>query len=212
MGMIIHEGFEQGDLAWLQARCGLLTASEVKLIVTPTLKLASNDAERKHIYELAAQRITNHVEPVFESFDMIRGKNDELEARQRYAECYGPVREVGFITNDKWGFTLGYSPDGLVGDDGAIECKSRKQKYQVQTVVEHALTGAVPAEFVMQLQTGMLVAELDWIDFVSFSEKLPMAVMRVHPDDKIQAAILEAAQAAEAKIAHIITTYKEQFQ
>ncbi|KPF74540.1 YqaJ-like viral recombinase [Blastomonas sp. AAP25] len=212
MGITIHKDIVQGDLEWLQARCGLLTASEVKLLITPTLKPASNDAERKHIYELAAQRITNHVEPMFQSFDMIRGQNDEAEARQRYAEHYGPVREVGFITNDKWGFTLGYSPDGLVGDDGAIECKSRKQKYQVQTVVEYALNGAIPAEFIMQLQTGMLVAELDWIDFVSFSEKLPMAVIRVHPDDKVQAAILEAAQAAEARIAHIIHTYQEHAQ
>lgn len=208
-----HEQFEQGSQHWLDARCGLLTASEMKLVLTEkTLKVCDNDKIRAHIYELAAQRITKFVEPIFESFDMIRGKNDELEARARYAEAYGPVEEVGFVTNDRWGFTLGYSPDGLVqARRGGIECKSRKQKYQVQTVVEHALTGGIPGEFVMQHQTGMLVAELDFIDFVSFSEKLPMAVIRVHPDDKIRAAILEAAAITEARIADIIKTYQEQF-
>lgn len=229
--IVIHAEYEQGSEQWLQARCGLMTASEMKLVLNPPPKeetrikkngepykqrewnvVADDDACRKHLYELAAQRITKSVEPIFQTFDMIRGHNDEKEARARYAEQCGPVIETGFVTNSRWGFTLGYSPDGLVGDEGAIECKSRKQKYQVQTVVEHALGGGIPDEFVMQLQTGLLVSERKWIDFISFSEKLPMAVIRVHPDDKIQAAILEAAEAAEAKIAKIIATYQEQMQ
>ncbi|MBB4616944.1 YqaJ viral recombinase family protein [Sphingomonas abaci] len=228
--IVHHAEVEQGSLDWLQLRCGLLTASEVKLILNPPPKpetrvkkngepyaqrewvvVADDDKAKMHIYELAAQRLTKFVEPMFQSFDMIRGQNDEHEARARYSETRAPVREVGFITNDRWGFTLGYSPDGLVGDDGAIEVKSRKQKYQVQTVVEYALSGGIPAEFVMQHQTGLLVSERQWIDFCSFSEKLPMAVIRVHPDDVIQAAIIEAAQAAEAKIQKIIATYQEQF-
>lgn len=212
-GPVFHDHFEQGSQQWLQARCGLLTASEMKLVLTEkTLKVCDNDKIKAHIYELAAQRITQFVEPIFQSFDMIRGQNDELEARAQYAERFAPVREVGFITNSKWGFTLGYSPDGLVEDDGAIEIKSRKQKYQVQTVVEHALHNCIPGEFVMQHQTGLLVAERQWIDFLSFSEKLPMSVIRVHPDEKIQAAILEAAEITEAKIAKIIEIYQEQFQ
>lgn len=213
----IHDQFEQGSERWLQARCGLLTASEMKLVLTEkTLKVCSNDKIKAHIYDLAAQRITKFVEPMFQSLDMIRGQNDEIEARALYAERFAPVREVGFITNDRWGFTLGYSPDGLVdgdnGDNGGIECKSRKQKYQVQTVVEHLLTGGIPGEFVMQHQTGMLVAELDWLDFISFSEKLPMSVIRVHPDHEIQAAIIEAAEITEAKIAEIIKTFQEATQ
>lgn len=231
MTIIYHNSLLQGSDEWLQARCGLLSASEMKLIISPPPEpetrvkkngepykqrdwnvLKDDDKARSHLYELAAQRITNFVEPMFQSMDMIRGQNDEIEARARYAEQYGAVEEVGLVTNDQWGFTLAYSPDGLVnGRRAGIECKSRKQKYQVQTVVEHALLGGIPGEFVMQHQTGMLVANLDWIDFVSFSDKLPMAVIRVYPDDKIQAGILEAAAAAEAKIAQIVQTYREQF-
>ena len=32
---------EQGTEEWLALRCGIQTASEMKLIVTPTLKIAS---------------------------------------------------------------------------------------------------------------------------------------------------------------------------
>lgn len=72
------------------------------------------------------------------------------------------------------GFTLGYSPDGLVGDDGLIEAKSRVQKYQFQAIIEHVASGSasVPAEFVMQLQTGLLGSECQWIDFISYSNGL----------------------------------------
>ena len=35
----IHAEMIQGSDEWLAARCGLLTASEMKLIVTPTLKI-----------------------------------------------------------------------------------------------------------------------------------------------------------------------------
>jgi predicted phage-related endonuclease len=188
-----HKDLLQGSDDWLAARCGLLTASEMKLILTPTLKTAANDKSRAHLWELLAQRISRHVEPAFISDDMLRGMADEQDARVLYSEHVAPVEEIGFITNDRWGFTLGYSPDGLVGDDGLIEVKSRRQKFQVETI----LTGQVPPEYMLQLQTGLLVSERSWIDFISYSGGLPMVTMRAYPDDEVQAAIIEAATAFE---------------
>lgn len=201
----IHADMVQGSDEWLAARCGLLTASEMSRIVTPTLKAASNEKERTHLYELLAQRITGHVEPSYVSDDMLRGREDEIEARDLYAANYAPVAEVGFITNDRWGFTLGYSPDGLVGDDGAIECKGRRQKYQIQTIVERE----VPTEYVLQVQTGLLVTERKWMDFVSYCGGLPMCTIRVFPDPIIQAAIIDAASAFEERLAKALATYRE---
>jgi hypothetical protein len=195
----------QGTDEWLAARCGLLTASEMKLIITPTLKTASNDKERAHLYELLAQRITRYVEPAYISDDMLRGREDEIEARALYSERYAPVREVGFVTNDRWGFTLGYSPDGLVCDDGQIEIKGRRQKYQVQTITDWA----VPADFVIQIQTGLLVTERGWCDFLSYSGGLPMLRLRVHPDPKVQDAIVSAAGEFEARIARVHAEFLE---
>ena len=200
----IHPDMIQGSDDWLAARCGLLTASEMKQIVTPTLKAAANDKERSHLYELAAQRITRYVEPRYVSDDMLRGQNDEFEARDLYAQHYAPVTEVGFITNDRWGFTIGYSPDALVGDDGLIECKSRLQKFQVQTIAARE----VPADYVIQLQTGLLVSERKWVDFVSYCVGLPMIVIRVFPDPIIQAAILIAATAFESRLADRMAAYQ----
>lgn len=200
----------QGGDEWLAARCGLLTASEMKLILTPTLKIAANEKTRAHVYELLAQRISGYVEPSFISDDMLRGMDDEFYARELYAEKYAPVTEMGFIANGKWGFTLGYSPDGLVGNDGAIEIKSRRQKFQVQTIIENV--GAdrgetIPPDYVLQIQTGLLVSERKWCDFVSYCGGMPMVVIRVHPITEVQRAILGAAAEFEATIKAKLADY-----
>ena len=203
MGITYHRDLVQGSEEWGAARCGILTASEMKLIVTPSLKMASNEKERTHLFELLAQRITRYVEPSYVSDDMLRGREDEIDARSLYATHYAPVDDVGFITNDEWGFTIGYSPDGLVGVEGLIECKSRRQKYQVQTIV----SGEMPDDYLMQVQTGLLVTGRKWLDFISYSGGLPMVPIRVYPDAKIHAAILAAAEAFEARLAKAHETY-----
>ena len=207
MGITTHENLLQGSDEWLAARLGLITASEMKLLVTPTLKIADNEKTRAHIYELAAQRISQYVEPTYVGDDMLRGMDDEIEARAIYSANVAALQTVGFITNDKWGFTLGYSPDALVGDNGLIEIKSRRQGLQVKSMVECFSGGTIPAEYMLQVQTGLLVSERDWLDFVSYSGGLHMAVVRVWPDDAIQSAILEACEAAEEKIADAIAQY-----
>lgn len=207
MTITIHNDLVQGSDEWLRARCGLITASEVKLLLTPTLKRADNDKSRAHLWELAAQRISNHVEPTYVTDDMLRGHEEEFYARQLYAEKIAPVEEVGFVTNDGFGFTLGCSPDGIVGSDGLIEIKSRRQKYQVQTIVEHWREGTPPSDYILQVQTAMLVTDRAWCDLISYSGGLPMIPMRIERDPKIGAAILEACAAAETKIAEIIEDF-----
>lgn len=193
MVVTYHPEVDQGSEAWLAMRCGLLTASQVNLILTPTLKTANNEKTRAHLYELLAQRMTQYVEPSYISDDMLRGMSDEVDARILYDAKVAPVTSCGFITNDRWGFTIGYSPDGLLGADGLIEVKSRRQRFQVETLLKAALDKTPPADYMLQLQTGLLVSERSWIDFISYCGGMPMLVLRVHPDERIQAAIVEAA-------------------
>lgn len=210
MTITVHRDLIQGSDEWHAARLGILTASEVKHILTPTLKLADNEKTRTHVWELAAQRISQYVEPSYIGDDMLRGWEDEVLARAKYEEVTGrTVDEVGFITNDKWGFTIGYSPDGCVGTDGGIECKSRRQKFQVQTIVEWHRDKVIPTDYLLQVQTGLLVAEWEWLDLVSYSGGLHMPIMRVYPDPKVQEAIVQAASVFEAKVAAAVSDYRE---
>lgn len=198
-----HDAVAQGSDEWMAMRCGLLTASEMKHIITPTLKAANNEKSRSHVYELAAQRISRYVEPSYISDDMLRGMEDEFFARRIYSENVAPVRECGFITRDFGTFTIGYSPDGLVGDDGLIEIKGRRQKFQVQTIADNA----IPTEHSIQAQTGLLVTGRQWLDFLSYSGGLPMMPVRVFPDEAVQTAIQEAAERFEDAVADVLASY-----
>jgi len=208
-GPVYHYDIQQGSVEWHKVRLGRMTASELKLVITPTLKVADNKDVRLHLYELLAQRVNNYVEPHFESYDMERGKFDEEHAREKYSEEYARVAECGFITNDRWGFTLGYSPDGLVGDEGLIEVKSRIQKHQMKTLVECVARDTIPDDYVIQVQSALLISEREWCDFISYSGGMVMAVVRVWPDPVIQAAIVEAARQFEARINEAHKTYND---
>lgn len=203
-----HRDLEQGTDDWLQARLGLITASEVKLILTPTGKITDNDKTRAHVWELLAQRVTGHIEPRYINDDMMRGVESEPIARQIYADEVAVdhvVEEVGFITNDEWGFTIGYSPDALVGDVGLWECKAPRQKTQVETIVN----GTIPAEHVLQVQTGLLVSGREWIDFSSYHGGMYMPTYRAYPDAKLHDAILDAASLFEARIQEKMAEYEK---
>jgi len=207
MGVKYHHDLMQGDDEWLAARLGLITASEMKLLLTPTHKIADNDKVRAHVWELLAQRITQHVEPHYVSDDMMRGVESEPIAREIYAETVAidyEVTEVGFITNDQWGFTIGYSPDALVGDVGLWECKAPRQKTQIETIV----SGEIPAEHILQIQTGLLVSGREWIDFSSYHGGMYMPTYRAYPDHRLHESIIEASRLFEEKIAEKLAIYE----
>ena len=168
-------------------------------------QITTNDKTRQHVYELAAQRISQYTEPSYIGDDMLRGWDDEIRARDKYSETYEPITEVGFVTSDDHGVMIGYSPDGLIGAHGLWECKSRRQKYQVETIV----TGEVPQEHMLQMQTGLLVTDRFWLDYTSYSGGLPMATIRVYPDADIQAAIIAAAVDFEAKVCATVMAFEK---
>lgn len=196
---------DQRSEAWYKARCGIVTASVVGQLVTPrTVKPASNDDSRRVVTLLAAERVTGYVESTYTSHDMWRGIEAEPYAREIYSQHHAPAIEVGFMVRDFGEFSIGYSPDGLVGDDGLIEIKAPRAKEHLRTVV----ADAVPLHYMAQLQTGLLVSGREWIDFVSYCGGMPLWVKRVTPDPKWRAAILQAVEQTEQAIAETVANYE----
>jgi predicted phage-related endonuclease len=200
-----HYDIEQGTDEWHELRRGVLTSTAIKTLITPTGKLANNDTTRSHVYEVAAQRINGRTEESYTSFDMMRGHTEEILARDLYGKHYAPVTECGFITNDSLGFAVGYSPDGLVGEDGLIEIKSAKAKIQVRRIVD----GEIPNEHIAQVQTGLWVTGRKWCDFISYSNGMKMQVVRVEANEDYHELIEQAAKEFEDKVAEVIEAYNK---
>ena len=206
MTLTIYDELIQGSEEWHEARCGLITSSELDRIMTPgTMKPSNNDKTRQHVYELAAQRINRYVEPSYVGENMLRGWDDEIRARNKYSQNREQVVEVGGMARDFGKFKLWASPDGLIGERKGLEAKSRVQKYQVQCIVENV----VPQEHVLQVQGNLLVSGRDSWEYVSYSGGMPMWIINVLPDPVIQTAIKEACELFEAKVQEVIKVYNK---
>lgn len=205
--MTLHTyDIEQGTPEWHDIRRGMVTASVVGQLVTPTLKVAANMDSRALAALLVAERITGHTDPSFVSDDMERGWEDEPRAIETYSEWRETeVTPLGFMVRDDWGFPIGYSPDGLVGEPGLIEVKSRRPKIQVQTV----LGDKVPASVMAQIQCGLLVSGREWCDYLSYAGGMPLWVRRVEPDQRWFEAIIAAVRAFEEAAEGMANRYLE---
>lgn len=195
----------QGTDEWLQARLGMVTASVVGQLVTPkTIKPAANPGTRALVAELAAERITGWSDNWFQSDDMIRGHLDEPFARDAYAQATGIITdEAGLMVRSFDGYQIGYSPDGLVGDVGLVEIKSRRPKKHLAAI----LADEVPSENYAQCQAALLVSGRAWLDYVSFCGGMRLWVKRVYPDPEWHEAITAATAATEEAITDMVAAY-----
>lgn len=171
----------------------------------PVYTVADNDTARALTGTLIAERVTGWTEDTPMTSDMWRGVEMEPYARDVYSEHYAPAEVVGFMRRDEDGWTLGYSPDGLVGDDGAIEIKCPRAKTHLRTI----LADEVPGHYMAQCQAGLLVSGRKWIDFVSFVGGMPLYVKRVYPDPEWRAAITSACIAFEQTATQTVADYEQ---
>ena len=177
--MIVHD-CQQYDATWFKLRRGVPTASDFHRIVTAA-KWEYAAGRDSYIDDLIADKFCPWYGCVddYVSAAMKNGSIMEPTARRFYEfdrNC--DVKQVGFITTDDGRF--GCSPDGLVGDDGGLECKSPKHT----THVSWLRAGGVPTKHLAQCHGCLVVTGRDWWDFLSYAEGLPPLLVRVERDDK----------------------------
>lgn len=206
MSLHILPDLEQGSDEWHNQRRGMVTASVVgRLITAKTIKPADNEESRLLTRLLVAERITGYTDPTYRNEDMWRGVEEEPRAREKYSEHYGrEVTTCGFMVNDDSGHSIGYSPDGLVGDEGLLEIKAPRAKEHLRTI----LADEVPALYMAQLQCGLVVSGREWIDYVSWSGGMPMYVKRVLPNPDWYLAIHAAVERFEQAAAEMLDKYE----
>lgn len=186
--MIIHDEYGQGSQEWMEAHCGIPTASEFKNLVTKKMEIRPWSTEMPNTY-LARKLAEAWGGPLMQAsaFVLEQGKILEEKAIPWYElEYEEKVRRVGFCTTDDG--RIGCSPDGLIGDDGGLESKSPL----LQTHIKYLLSGKLPEDYVPQVHGSMLVTGRQWWRFMSYRRNFPKLVIQINRDDEIQETLGDA--------------------
>lgn len=172
---------EQGTDEWFEARCGVVTASEFSSVMATGRGSSPSKTRKTYMLKKIGEQLTERPADSWGGNGHTeRGHEDEPIARGLYEAITGnSVATTGLITTDC--SRIGYSPDGLVGEEGLIEIKSKAPHRHIECI----LNNAIPPEHMDQLWGGLLVSERKWIDFVSYCEGLPLFIKRVNRDEKV---------------------------
>lgn len=170
--MIIHN-CGQGTDAWLCLKAGKFTASTFSDLFAKETTQAYQGAINDVVYgKLTGEPVESYTNDI-----MKRGSELEPFAREQYElETFNKVNQVGFIELNEW---VGYSPDGLIGEDGLIEIKAPKHS----TLIEAHLSQKIPTKYYWQMLGGLYVTGRLWCDYYVYHPKLKPLLIRVERNE-----------------------------
>lgn len=158
---------EQRSPEWFEARLGRATASRFADVIAKT-KTGYGAGRKNYQAEIVIERLTGEQYASFSSKAMEWGTETEDLARTEYMLKTGNiVDECGFYMHDE--LMIGASPDGLVGKGGGLEIKCPNPATHIETLRAQN----IPKKYFAQVQGQMWLAELQWVDFVSFDPRMP---------------------------------------
>lgn len=180
----------QGSPEWYALRRGRPTTSGFDRIITcKKMELAS--AHKGYIASLIADSYDSQYPRESASSAATReGTRREPESLKWYAMNTDlDVTPVGCVLTDdgRWGC----SPDSLIGDEGALECKNPSPEVHTKYLLE----GKLPDDYVQQCFGTLWVTGRKWLEFMSYHPDMPQQfVIRIYPQGpfwEAMSAILE---------------------
>ncbi len=184
--MKIHSNFTQNSLEWLQARAGVITASEADNLVTPKWKVRDGKMVDSYLAQKLAEKWTGSPVAGFMTLDMEAGRILEEEAIPWIEFELGATVARPALITDRDG-AIGCSPDGMIGDIGLeIKCPGAPNH------VKYLLAGELPEDYFAQVQFSMLVTGCKQWRFLSYNRRFPKLILTIDRDEKAMEAISEA--------------------
>lgn len=163
--MIYHDVIQKSD-EWFDIRFGKATSSNFSKIMANDGKDFGNPA-LEYAEAVAIESVTHEKIETYFDVNMQNGIDLEPFARKAYEDyTFEPVKEVGFYESDCHRF--GGSPDGILLD-GGIEIKCVKYNTHFKRLKKKQYD----TSHKWQLIGNIWLAELEWIDFVSYCPIFP---------------------------------------
>ena len=172
----------QGSDEWLSLRAGIVTASELDHLVSPTGKIRTGETPHTYLCRKLAEKWVGGPLPAVGSWAMEQGQilEPEVLAIIELALDVG-LERVGFVTTDDGLF--GASPDAM-----GFEIKSPQHVNHVK----YLLAGVCPPEYWLQVQGCMYATGRDSWQFISYRRGMPMLNVKVERDPDLMNTIEDA--------------------
>ena len=195
---------KQGSSEWLWARAGIVTASELDNLISPTWEIRKGKMPATYMHQKIAEKILGQpIEFDLNTAAIDQGKFLENEALPYLDAVHGiKANIVGMCVTDDG--RVGASPDGLVGEDGGIEIKSPQSIAQIK----YLLDGKVPEQYLAQVHCSMWVTGRKYWWFLSYSRQFPKLLIKVERDEAIMSAISRAIETYYAAFDVALTKIK----
>jgi len=173
----IIRDIEQGSPEWLLLRLGSVGGTGINSV----LAKGQGKSRKTYLYKLAGEILTGQQSNEYHAKQFDRGHEWEPVARSWYEFTYDvEVEQVAMIRSP--GIRRHHSPDGLVGEDGGIEIKTREPHIYLELVE----TGKMPIADIRQCQNFLDISGRAWIDYVVYCvpemPSCPAWVKRIKPD------------------------------
>lgn len=178
--------FEQGTPEWFECRRGIPTASMFSTVMAKGKGGGESKTRRAYMLKLIGERLTGECAESYSNPHMERGKVMEAEARDLYCMVNDvTVDQVGFFRLDS---EKGCSPDGVIGENGLLEIKTKLPHLQLEVL----LSGEIPGEHHDQCYGALWITGREWLDFVSYWPGLKPFIKRLYRDEQEIAKISSA--------------------
>lgn len=154
--------------AWLDQRCGKLTASRMADAMSFLKNGQSAEVRRKLMYEIMAERATGHAVSHYVSPFMQWGIDKEPIGKGAYEDATGTLLvPCGFYDHPEIQ-NFGATPDALIGSDAVFEEKCP----QTTTHITWSMAGVVPMQHRPQILAQLACTGRTRAVFVSFDPRV----------------------------------------
>lgn len=173
---------DQGSEEWRLMRCGKITGSRFRAVMDLNKRNGTpNKPRRDLVATLQMELATGIPEYVIPNEAMEHGSAMEPKARLAYEFLRDCRCEVpAFLQHPDLAY-IGFSPDGLVGEEGIIEIKSPFLEPRHTRTRD---SGKCPDDYYAQCQGGLWVTGRKWCDFISYYPSISVEIVRVERDEE----------------------------
>ena len=190
---------QQGSLEWAKLRCGKITMSRAKDLLTG----GKGITRMNYIFDVVAERLSGEPIDGYYGIDMERGNFLEewaINALQEHLNV--DVQTIGFVCLDK-DDRIGCSPDGLIeGYKAGVEIKCPKPRQHIKNALYDGFN-----DYAAQVQGQMWICEKDhWYlaSFCPWVKQMPLHVLRLERNDEIIKKLSESALNAADTVDEIV--------